>query len=81
MMPVATVARQSGRLDAEHAPDFPGANLTHQSLKSWSLYGSIPRAPKIIVDHDDVVKSEFPSAVTQAVLAALALLVVQNLAW
>jgi len=80
MVPVATIARQTRGLDAEHAADFTGAYFAHQSLKSGALDAPVPRAAEIFVDHGNVAEAEFPSATDQAVLSELALLVPKNLA-
>src|SRR6185312_9718856 len=77
-MPIPAVAGQPRGLNRDHSANSPFANRSEQLLESGTR-GAAPRATEIIVDHDHLAPAQLARTVGQAVLAALALFVVDNL--
>src|SRR5260370_28895499 len=77
-VPVATVAREPGRLDREHGADTAFAYGRQQALEPWSG-DSGSRPAKIVVDDDHIAPAELPGPVGKTILPSPALVVVQQL--
>ena len=71
VMPVAAVACQAGRVEAQHGPDFSGAQRCHQPLEAGPRHRPGGRAAEIVIDHFDLVESSAPSDVDEFVLELL----------
>jgi hypothetical protein len=79
MVPVSTVAGQPRSLNAKHGANFSGADFRNQMLEPRALHLAGPRASKILVDNLDLLEAKLASVVGQAILPALAFLVVKHL--
>ena|SRR5579885_93726 len=79
MMPVSAITGQAGSLNAKHGADLSRANLRNQMLESRALHLAGARASKILVDYLDLLESKLASVIGQAILPALAFLVVNHL--
>src|SRR3954471_18076594 len=79
MMPVAPVARQPRRLDAEHGADSTSAEFGNQALEAGARGEAGARAAEIVVDHGDRHEAGSAGSVHKAVLALLALEVAKHL--
>jgi len=60
-------------------PYLAAAHLSDQPLKTRALDQSRTRAPKVFINHHHILKTQGAGLVRQAVLAARALLMVQDL--
>src|SRR5215472_3582530 len=60
-MPVAAVAGQARRLDAEYGADGATAYGRDELLKTRPLHESGPGAPQIVIDRDDRCEAHFAS--------------------
>src|SRR5262245_27950191 len=78
-VPLAPVACQGRGFQAEHSSDFPTADFRHQMVESRTLDQAATRAAQVIVNGLHLGKPQLPCSL-QAVLQALALSVVENLA-
>src|SRR5215472_13557916 len=78
-MPVAAVAGQARRLDAEYGADEATAYRRDELLKSRPLHESGPGAPQIVIDRDDRCEAHFASGFGERVLATLAFGVLRDL--
>src|ERR1051326_3885679 len=78
-MPIATVAGQTGRFQAEHCTYLSFAYFGYQTLKSGTLGQARARAPQIFVDGLHFSKAQLPSVVSQLVLPQLAFAIFHNL--
>src|SRR5438045_213519 len=76
-MPVAAIAGETRGLDREHRADVSGADCADQTIKAGAG-DAASRAAKVIIDLD-AGPAELPSAIGERILAALALLVVDQL--
>ena len=76
-VPVAPIARQSGRLDCEHGTDAAFTDRGKQSLEAGPV-DAASRSTQIIVDDLNASPTELPGAIGEPVLSALALLIVQR---
>jgi hypothetical protein len=74
-MPVAAIPGQTRRFERHHCSNALFANCSQQSLESGPN-GPPARSPEIVIDDLDLVPAELPSTLNQAVLAPLALEVV-----
>src|SRR6516164_374119 len=79
MMPVTAVTGKAGSLNAKHGADPSRADLRNQMLESRALHLAGPRAPEIVVDDLDLLEAKLASVVGQAILPALAFLIVNHL--
>ena len=79
MMPVSTVTGQAGSLNAKYGANLSGADFRNQMLEPRTLHLPGPRASKILVDDLDLLEAKLASVVGQAILPALAFLVVNHL--
>src|SRR6478609_833367 len=77
-MPIPAVAGQPRGLNRDHSANSPFANGGEQLLEPGTR-GATTRATEIVVDYDRLAPAQLPRTVGQAVLAALALAVVDNL--
>jgi hypothetical protein len=57
------------------------AHFGHQALKSRPLDESRSRAPQIVVNHEDLWKTQVAGSIHQPVLASLAFLMMEHLVW
>jgi hypothetical protein len=57
-MPIATIARQSGRLYTKHGTDLTFTNHRHQALESGTLNESGTGPPQIVVNDFDLAEAE-----------------------
>lgn len=73
MMPVASITREPGHVQAQHCANFPGAKPCHQPLKARSGYRSAGRAAEVVVNHLDVTEAQTLRLANQIVLPALTL--------
>jgi hypothetical protein len=80
VVPIATVARQSGRFDTEDRAHFAATYISHQPLKSRAINQAGTGTAQVIVDHEDIPKSQLTRPIRKTVLSPLALLVVHYLA-
>lgn len=79
MMPVASVARQAGSLDAVDRRHVAGADHRHQPLEAGPFHDARSGPPKIVVDDRHRGEARSLRSVRQVVLAALALQVAHDL--
>ena len=79
MMPVSAVTCQAGGLYAKHGANLSRADFRNQMLEPRALHLAGPRASKILVDYFDLLEAKLTSVVGQAILPALAFLVVNHL--
>ena len=79
MMPVSAVTGQAGSLNAKHSANLSGADFRNQMLEPRALYLAGPRAAKVLVDYLDLLETKLARMVGQAILPALAFLVVNYL--
>ena len=70
VVPVPPVARQSGRVEAEHCADLASAERRHQPLEARPRDHAAGREAQVIVDHLDGSKAAVPGQLHQLVLAA-----------
>jgi hypothetical protein len=80
MMPDTRIASQTRGFDTKDRAYLSGTDLGNKPLESRAFDQTGPRAPEIIVDHSDVAEAQLSGTIYQAVLATLALLVMQHLA-
>ena len=79
MMPVPTVTGRARSLNTKHGANLSRADFRNQMLESRALHLAGSRASKILVDYLDLLEAKLASVVGQAILPALALLVVNHL--
>ncbi len=79
MMPVSAVTGQAGSLNTEHGANLSRADFRNQMLEPRPLHLAGTRASKILVDYLDLLEAKLASVVGQAILPALAFLVVNHL--
>jgi hypothetical protein len=79
MMPVSAVTGQAGSLNAEDGANLSRADFGDQMLEPRALHLAGPRASKILVYYLDLLEAKLASMVGQAILPALAFLVVNDL--
>ena len=79
MMPVSTVTCQARSLNAKQGANLSRADFRNQMLESGAFHLAGPRTSKILVDYLDLLEAQLPSVVGQAILPALAFLVVNHL--
>jgi hypothetical protein len=79
LVPVAAVARQTRRRETEDGAHFATQHFGDQALKAWALHQAGARASQIFIDHHDILKAQPTRLIHQAILAARALLGVQDL--
>ena len=79
MMPVAPIARQPRRLDAEHGADGTGAEFGNQALEAGARGEAGARAAEVVVDHGDRHEAGGAGGVRESVLTLLALEVAEHL--
>lgn len=72
MMPVAPVAREPRRIEAQDGPHLAGAEPGDQAVETGSRDRSACRPPEIIIDDLDVNKAVAACDVDQILLASLA---------
>lgn len=77
-MPIPAVARQPRGLTRDHSANLPFANGGEQLLETGTR-GAATRATEFVVDYGHLAPAQLPGKVGQAVLAALALAVVDDL--
>ena len=73
MMPVPTVAGETGGIGAKHSADLAGAEPGDEFLEAGARYGSARGVVEIVVNHRDIKKPPPLGFVDEIVLAALAL--------
>jgi len=78
-MPVATVAGEPGRVEAQYGPDLPGTEPRHQPLEAGSRHHPAGGAAEVIINHLDVTEAPAPGDIDELVLAPLALKVALDL--
>jgi len=78
-MPVAAIARQTGRLQAEHSAHLAGADIGNQTFEPRALDLAGTRTSEIFVNDLDLLESELAGLIGQAVLPPLALQVIRHL--
>jgi hypothetical protein len=79
MMPVSAVTGQAGSLNAKDGANLSSADFRDQMLEPWALHLAGSRASKILVYYLDLLEAKLASMVGQAILPALAFLVVKDL--
>src|SRR6476661_9683713 len=79
MMPVAAITGEPRCLYAEHCAYLSSADLSDQVFKARPFHLTRPGTAQILVDHFDLLEAELPCVIRQAILPALALLVVNHL--
>ena len=79
MMPVAPVARQPRRLDAEHGADSTGAEFGNQALEAGPRGEPGARAAEIVVDHGDRHEAGGTGGVRESILSLLAFEIAEHL--
>ena len=79
MMPVSAITGQTRSLNAKHGANLSRADFRNQMLESGALHLAGPRATEILVDNLDLLEAKLASVVGQAILPALAFLVVNHL--
>jgi hypothetical protein len=80
MMPVTPVSGQTRGFDTKDGAYLSGTDLGNKPLESGAFDQTGAGAPEIIVNHSDVAEAQLSGTIYQAVLATLALLVMQHLA-
>src|SRR5277367_1934957 len=73
MMPVPTVAGETGGVEAKHGADLAGAKPGDQLLEARTCHGAAGGSAEIVVDDIDIVKSVAAGFINEVILAALAL--------
>jgi hypothetical protein len=81
VVPIATIAGQAGRLDAEYCANLATAHFGDQSLKPGTLHQPGPRAAQIFVNYSDLLKAQLTGSIREAILPPLAFVVVHHLTW
>ena len=79
MMPVAPIARQPRRLEAEHRADGTGAEFGDQALEAGARGEAGARAAEVVVDHGDGREAGGARGIGEGVLPLLALEVAEHL--
>src|ERR1700759_3904757 len=79
MMPIAAIAGESRCLYAKHCAYLSGADLSDQVFKARPFHLTRAGTAQILVDNFDLLKAELAGVIRQAILPALALLVVNLL--
>jgi hypothetical protein len=79
VVPVAAVAGQPRSVEAQHRPDFAGAQRCHQPLEAGPCHRPAGGAAEIVIDHFDLAETPAPRDVDELVLAPLALQVALDL--
>jgi len=79
MMPVPAVTSQAGSLNTKDGANLSRAYFRNQMLEARTLHLAGPRTSKILVDYLDLLEAKLASVVGQAILPALAFLVVNHL--
>ncbi|MDQ1310629.1 MAG: hypothetical protein QG601_1899, partial [Pseudomonadota bacterium] len=69
-MPIATVACQPGRVQAQDRADLARAQSRDEPLEAWPCHRAASGAAQIVIDHVDVVKALGVSDLDQIVLAS-----------
>src|SRR4051812_5531528 len=72
MMPVAPVAREPRRIEAQDGPDLSGAEPGDQAVETRPRFRSARRPPEIVIYDLDVDKAVAACDVDQIILAPLA---------
>src|SRR5580692_180836 len=73
MMPVPTIAGETGGVEAKHGADLAGAEPSDQLLEARTCHGAAGGSAEIVVDDIDIVKSMAAGFLNEIILAALAL--------
>jgi hypothetical protein len=81
VMPIASVAGESGGFDAKYRANVACTDIGHQLLEAWAINLAPTRTAEIAIDRAHIMKTQFSCAVRQVVLAALALEIVDHLSW
>jgi hypothetical protein len=76
VMPVTTVAGQSGCFDAEDRAHAPGAHFGNQPCKTWTIDLAGTGTSQVLVDDLDLLKPELASLVSQGILSPLTLQII-----
>ena len=78
-MPIASVPREPGSLEAEHSSHGSLADATDQIAEPRAIHRPARGATEIRVDHSHVAKAVAPREIDERVLSALALEVLLHL--
>jgi hypothetical protein len=79
MVPVAAIARQTRGLQTKDRAHFTTQHFGDQALKAWALHQAGACTSQIFINHYDILKAQPLRLIHQAILAARALLMVQDL--
>ena len=79
-MPVTAISCQTGGLDTQHRTDLSGANLSGQTLETRLFHQTGTRSTEIFIQDGDLLETQLTRPLDKSILAALALLVVDQLA-
>jgi hypothetical protein len=77
-MPVAAVARQARRFNAEDTADLSIAQRAQQALKTWAAC-SRSRDSEIVIDDINVLPTQRAGTIDKGILAPLAFQIVPHL--
>ena len=78
-MPVAAVARESRRLEAEDCADDALADLTDEATKTGAIDRAACGPTKILVDHNDLPEAVLLGQLCKLILSTLTLEVLLDL--
>jgi hypothetical protein len=81
MVPVPAIAGQARRFDAEYSSHFPRANLCYETFESRPLHFAGAGTSEVLIDDLHLTKSKLAGVIGQPILPALALQIVNDLAW
>src|SRR3982751_1278644 len=73
VMPVASIARESRGIQAQHSSNVPGAQGRHEPLEAWSDHHAAGGLTQIVIDDLDGVEPPSPRDLDEFVLLPLAL--------
>ena len=78
-MPIATVSREPGCIEAQNSADLTSAQPCHQTVKAGARHRSARRPAEIVVDDFNIHETVLAGDIDQIVLTSLALQVGHHL--
>jgi len=78
-MPIATVSREPGRIEAQNSADLPGAQRCHQAVEAGTRHRPACRPAEIVVNDFNIHETVLAGDIDQIILTPFALQVGHHL--
>jgi hypothetical protein len=69
VVPVASIAREPGRVEAQHCADFSATKPCNQPFEAGPCHQAAGGTAEILVDHFDLAKAALPCDIDKLVLS------------